>query len=55
MEPPRPLPSELSIGELRMRAAYYREMAATATTAAVRDALLRLADRYERLAGVVSD
>lgn len=34
-----------------MRAAYYREMAATATKTSVRDALLRLAQRYEKLAG----
>lgn len=37
--------------ECRMRAAYYREMAATATKTSVRDALLRLAQRYEKLAG----
>jgi hypothetical protein len=45
----RKLPSELSQTECRVRASYYREMAATATTASVRDALIRLAERYERL------
>lgn len=33
-----------------MRAAQYRQMAAQATTVAVRDALLRLAKKYEALA-----
>jgi hypothetical protein len=33
-----------------MRAAYYRKLAATATTATVRDALIRLAERYEAMA-----
>jgi hypothetical protein len=33
-----------------MRAAYYHEMATTTTTAAVRDALIRLARRYEEMA-----
>lgn len=33
-----------------MRAAYYRELAATASIASVRDALLRLAEKFEALA-----
>jgi penicillin V acylase-like amidase (Ntn superfamily) len=41
----RKLPSELTPTECRVRAAYYREMAATA--ASVRDALIRLAERYD--------
>jgi hypothetical protein len=45
----RKLPSELTPNECRARAAYYRAMAATATTRDVRDALIRLAERYERL------
>ena len=36
----RPLPSELTAGEQRMRAALYREMAATATTRDIQGALL---------------
>ena len=47
----RPLPSELTPTECHVRAAYYRALAATATTRGVRDALIRLAERYERLAG----
>jgi hypothetical protein len=43
----RQLPSECSPEEARMRAAQYRQMAATASRADVRDALLRLASRYE--------
>lgn len=43
-------PSELTVAECRMRAAYYREIAAKATVAVTRDALLRLAQQYERLA-----
>jgi hypothetical protein len=46
----RKLPSELTPTECRVRAAYYREMAATATAASVRDALIRLAERYDALA-----
>lgn len=46
----RPLPSELTPKEQQMRAAQYRELAATARTADTRDALLRLAQRYEALA-----
>jgi hypothetical protein len=45
----RKLPSELTPNECRARAAYYRAMAATATTRDVRDALIRLAERYGRL------
>ena len=46
----RPLPSELTPEEARMRAVQYRLMAATATTQDAREALERLAARYERLA-----
>lgn len=46
----RPLPSEMTVAELREGAAEYRRMAQTASTVGVRDALLRLADRYEALA-----
>ena len=42
----RPL-STLSITELRARAAEYRRMAVTATTADVRDGLCRVADRFD--------
>jgi hypothetical protein len=45
----RPL-AELSVAELRARAAECRRMAATATTVEARDSLLRLADRYDALA-----
>jgi hypothetical protein len=44
------LPSQIGPTEALMRAAEYRQMAATATLAGTRDALLRLARRYERLA-----
>jgi hypothetical protein len=37
-------------GQLRERAAEYRGMAATATTAHIRDALIQLAERLEKLA-----
>ena len=47
----RPLPSELTPAELLARGAEYRAMAATASTQDVRDALIRLAERYEALAG----
>jgi hypothetical protein len=46
----RPFPSELSPEEQRSRAAMYREMAATARTRDVQEALLELARRYEELA-----
>lgn len=38
------------IDSLRQLAAYYRNMARTASTPEIREALLRLAERYERLA-----
>ena len=41
---------DLSIEELRTRAAQYREMAQTARTEAAADSLLRLAERFEALA-----
>jgi hypothetical protein len=41
---------KLSAIELRMRAAEYRRMAETASTAQVRRSLIRLAERLERLA-----
>jgi hypothetical protein len=46
---PPPL-SKRSIGELRSKVSELREMAKTATTADVEDALLRLADRLASLA-----
>ena len=42
--------SKRSVGELRAKANELREMAKTATTADVEDALLRLADRFASLA-----
>lgn len=42
--------SERTPEELRQRAEQYRQMAATARTADVQDALLMLAERYEGLA-----
>ena len=42
--------SSLSISELENKAAELRKMADTARTMDIRDALLRLATRYERLA-----
>jgi hypothetical protein len=50
----RKLPSELTPTECRVRAAYYRGLAATATTVSVRDALIRLAERYEAMAEVTA-
>jgi hypothetical protein len=47
----RPRLSELTAPEVLERAAEYRRMAATASTAQVRAALLRLAERLDRLAG----
>jgi hypothetical protein len=46
----RPLPSELTPTELLARGAEYRAMAATASSKDVRNALIRLAERYEELA-----
>lgn len=46
----RPRISEMSISELQARAAEYRVMAATATTAYTRDALLRIAQRFANMA-----
>lgn len=45
----RPL-AEHSVDELRARAAEYRRMAGTATTASVRDSLRNLADRFDAMA-----
>jgi hypothetical protein len=42
--------SDMSIHELRARAARYREMAQTATTAAMLNSLLRLVERFDDLA-----
>ena len=42
--------SELNAAELRARAAEFRGMATTATTAETRDALLRIARRFSDLA-----
>ncbi len=52
MLPPRSRPrvSELTAAELRRRACEYRAMVAGASTAQIRDALKRLADRFEELA-----
>ena len=44
------LPSRRTTAELTAKAAELRQMAATATTQEARDALLRLADRYDRVA-----
>jgi hypothetical protein len=41
---------DLSIVELRARAAQYREMAGTASTEAIANSLFRLAERFEVLA-----
>jgi hypothetical protein len=49
----RPRLSELSREQLLSRAAEYRAMAATATTADVRDALVRVAERLEGMAKVL--
>jgi len=46
----RSLPSALTADQLRERAAEFRQMAASATTAQVRDSLIRVAERYEALA-----
>jgi hypothetical protein len=40
----------LTVEQLRARARQYREMAMTASTADVRDDLIRLAERFEALA-----
>jgi hypothetical protein len=50
MDKHRPWPSELTPEEQRMRAAQYRQLAATARTADTQDALLRLAQQYEQMA-----
>ena len=42
--------SELAVPDLLARASDYRGMAATAHTAEIRDALLRLAERMEKMA-----
>jgi hypothetical protein len=47
---PRPTLSELTVEQLRKRAAEFRGMAATATTADIRDALLRVAERFDVIA-----
>jgi hypothetical protein len=44
------MPDQLSISELRTRAAQYRAMAQTATTEATANSLLLLAERFEDLA-----
>lgn len=43
----RPLPLDLSAAELRMLAVQYHQMAETATTAQIRDLLMKLAERSE--------
>jgi hypothetical protein len=45
----RPPLSGMTADQLRERAGEYRSMAATATTAPVRDSLLRLAEQMEAL------
>lgn len=50
LQPRRKPLSELTRGELRMRATELRAMAETATSMDIQDALYRLAERYERLA-----
>jgi hypothetical protein len=42
--------AELSVAELRAKAAQYRVMAATATTTEVRDSLRKLAERMDAMA-----
>ena len=48
---PRPPPSECSAAELLARADEYRRMAMYASTMETRDALIRVAERYEKMAG----
>ena len=48
---PSPLLSELTPAELLARGAEYRAMTTTASTEDVRDALIRLAEAHEELAG----
>jgi hypothetical protein len=48
----RPPLSSLTAEQIRERAADFRRMAATATLARIRDALIRLAERLEALARV---
>jgi len=44
----RPIPPpDPTVEELRARAAEYRRMAETATSAGTRESLIRLAERYE--------
>ena len=43
-------PSQQSVGELRRQAAGYRRAAKTARTIEIRDALVKIADRYDALA-----
>lgn len=50
MMEPRPLPSDLSPAEWQARGRYYRELAKAAATPLVRDTLIRLAERFERMA-----
>lgn len=45
-----PLPSELSVVELRVQAEMYAEMAATTRDGQIAASLLRLAERFARLA-----
>jgi len=47
---PRPSLSDLSTEQLRQRACEYRSMAEGASTPQIRDALKRLADRFDALA-----
>jgi hypothetical protein len=42
--------ADMSVAELLAKAAEYRRMAATASTVEVRDALFRLAERFETIA-----
>lgn len=45
-----PLPSDLIPVEMKLRAIWYRQMAATATTAQVSEPLRLLAEQYEQVA-----
>ncbi len=53
--PERRRPSQQTAAELLARAAEYRRMAETATAPDVRDALIRLAERFESLAKEASE
>jgi hypothetical protein len=46
----RPLPSDSSPAEWQAQGRYYRELAKAAATPLVREALIRLAERYEGMA-----